>query len=240
MKYYQIIGAPLDLIKGYVHKCHISDLRFLGNHDNRSKVDFEPIIPDIILNERENIPDFLSAGGMLSPRLIVSTPLKSLLEKSCETECIEYFPITLFQSKKKVDSYWITNFVSFSDESLDFERSTIIVNTDTPVKNKYGVYLDSSRITETRKFKSFSEFLQVKEQGWGKGVSFYAERTYIKESEKRSILLFDKIPIIGIIISEKLKTVFEKNVIKGIEFKPLEIPDEEWGGPNGLRKKFYK
>lgn len=240
MKYFQMMEAPLDLIKGYVHKCHINDLRFLGNQDNRSKVDFEPIIPDIIINEREHIPDFLSAGGMLSPRLIVSSRLKSLLEKSCETECMEYFPITLFQSKKKVDSYWITNLMSFSDESLDFERSTFTVNIDTPIKNKYGVYVETSRSTKIRKFENLFEFLKVKEEGWGKGVSIYPEKPFIKESENRLILLFDKVPILGIIISEELKEEMEEIGLKGIEFKPLEIPDEEWGGPNGLRKKFYK
>lgn len=240
MKYFQMMEAPLDLIKGYVHKCHINDLRFLGNHDYRSKVDFEPIIPDIIINERENIPDFLSAGGMLSPRLIVSTRLKSLLEKSCETECMEYFPITLFQSKKKVDGYWITNFVSFSDESLDFERCTFTVNIDTPIKNKYGVYIETSRSTKIRKFKNLIEFLKVKEEGWGKGVSIYPEKPFIKESENRLILLFEKVPILGIIISEEFKEEMEEIGLKGIEFKPLEIPHEDWFGSNGLRKQFYK
>jgi hypothetical protein len=240
MKYFQMMEAPLDLIKGYVHKCNINDLRFLGNQDNRSKVDFEPIIPDIIINEREHIPDFLSAGGMLSPRLIVSSRLKYLLEKSCETECMEYFAITLFQSKKKVDGYWITNLMSFSDESLDFERSTFTVNIDIPIKNKYGVYVETSRSTKIRKFENLFEFQKVKEEGWGKGVSIYPEKPFIKESENRLILLFDKVPILGIIISEELKEEMEEIGLKGIEFKPLEIPDEEWGGPNGLRKKFYK
>jgi hypothetical protein len=109
------MDSPLGLIKSYVQKCHINDPRFLGKHNNRSKVDFEPILSDIIMEEGQKIPDYFSAGGMLSPREVVSTRLKTLLEKSCEKECLEFLPMTLFQSKKKVDGYLITNLVSFSD-----------------------------------------------------------------------------------------------------------------------------
>jgi len=43
-----------------------------------------------------------------------------------------------------------------------------------------------------------------------------------------------------LIVSEELKNELQKQKLdKGVEFKPLEIPDEEWGGPNGLRKQFY-
>ncbi|WP_297338069.1 hypothetical protein [Algoriphagus sp.] len=240
MKYYQMMKSPKDLIKNYIEKCHVNDPMFIGKHDNRSKVGFEPIISDIILNEGERIPDFFSAGGMLSPRLIVSSRLKSFLEKCCESACIEFFPITLIQSKEKVEGYWITNFISFSDDSLDFDRTTFYVDTDTPIKNKYGVYVDRTRNTELRKFNNLSEFLKVKKEGWGNGVSVYPKRPFVKESEKRPILLFDKVPILGIIVSEDLKKEIEENGFQGIEFKPLEIPDEEWYGPNGLRKQFYK
>jgi hypothetical protein len=61
----------------------------------------------------------------------------------------------------------------------------------------------------------------------------------VKDSETSSILLFDKVPILGILVSEQLKNELEENGFSGIEFRPLEIPDEEWGGPNGLRKQFY-
>jgi hypothetical protein len=38
----------------------------------------------------------------------------------------------------------------------------------------------------------------------------------------------------------ELKNDLQKQKMdKGIEFKLLEIPDEEWGGPNGIRKQFY-
>ena len=114
------------------------------------------------------------------------------------------------------------------------------VNIDTPIKNKYGVYVETSRSTKIRKFKNLIEFLKVKEEGWGKGVSIYPEKPFIKESENRLILLFDKVPILGIIISEELKEEMEEIGLKGIEFKPLEIPDEDWFGSNGLRKQFYK
>jgi hypothetical protein len=239
MKFYQIMDSPLGLIKSYVQKCHINDPRFLGKHNNRSKVDFEPILSDIIMEEGQKIPDYFSAGGMLSPREVVSTRLKTLLEKSCEKECLEFLPMTLFQSKKKVDGYWITNLVSFSDESLDFERSTFTVKIDTPIKNKYGVSVETSSSTEIRKFKNLTEFLKVKEEGWGEGVSIFPEKPFIKQLENRPILLFNEIPIVGIIVSEVLKKEMLQIGLEGIEFKPLEIPNEEWFGPNGLRKQFY-
>jgi len=41
--------------------------------------------------------------------------------------------------------------------------------------------------------------------------------------------------VFDIIISEHLKIELQKQKMdKGVEFKPLEIPDEEWGGPNDL------
>ncbi|MBY5951490.1 hypothetical protein KUV23_10930 [Algoriphagus marincola] len=232
--------APLDLIKDYSEKCHINDPHFLGNHDNRSLLSFEPKISDIILNNRIKVPDLFSAGGMLSPRKIVSTRLKKILENSSEKMSIQFFPISLIQGKKITQGHWITNFVSFKDESLDFEKSTFIVNTDTPVKNKYGVYIDSVSSSERRRFKNLSEFLQIKNEGWEKGTTVFAEIPFIKESENDPILLFDEVPILGIIVSEELKKEMEKHGLRGIEFKPLEIPDEEWYGPNGLRKQFYK
>jgi len=240
MNYYRMTVAPLDLIKDYSEKCHISDPHFLGNHNNRSPLSFEPKISDIILYDGKKVPDLFSAGGMLSPRKIVSTRLKKILESSFEKVSIEFFPISLTQGNKTFQEYWITNFISFKDDSLDFEKSTFIVNTDTPVKNKYGVFVESERSTELRKFKNLSEFLQVKNKGWGNGLSVFAERPFIKKSENTPILLFDEVPILGIIVSEELKKEIEQRGLEGIEFRPLEISDEEWYGPNGLRKQFYK
>lgn len=240
MNYFRMTVAPLDLIKDYSEKCHINDPHFLGNHDNRSLLSFEPKISDIILNNRIKVPDLFSAGGMLSPRKIVSTRLKKILENCSEKVSIQFYPISLIQGKKIIQGHWITNFVSFKDESLDFEKSTFIVNTDTPVKNKYGVYIDSVSSSERRRFKNLSEFLQIKNEGWEKGTTVFTERPFIKESENDPILLFDEVPILGIIVSEELKKEMEKHGLRGIEFKPLEIPDEEWYGPNGLRKQYYK
>lgn len=240
MNYFRMTVAPLNLIKDYSEKCQRSDSHFLGNHENRSPLSFEPKISDIILYERKKIPDLFSAGGALSPRIIVSTRLKEILENSSEKVSIEFYPISLIQGKKIFQGHWITNFISFKDDSLDFEKSTFVVNTDTPVKNKYGVFVESERSTELRKFKNLSEFLQVKNKGWGNGVAVFAERPFIKKSENNPILLFDEVPIQGIIVSEELKKEIEQRGFEGFEFRPLEIPDEEWYGPNGLRKQFYK
>lgn len=240
MNYYEMMQFPNEVIKSYVDKCPVNDPRFLGKHNNRTPVGFEPIIPEIILKGGEKIPDFFSAGGMLSPRKIVSSRLKALLERSCDRTCIEFFPITLIQNKEKIEGYWITNFVSFFDESLDFEKTMFRVETRTPIKNKYGVYVDYTSSSEFRKFKDFQEFLEVKAAGWGNGITVLPERPKLKVSEKTPMILFDKISILDIIVSEDLKKEIEENGFVGIEFKPLEIPDEEWYGPNGLRKEFYK
>ena len=239
MKYYEMMASPRDVIKSYVDKCSVNDTRFLGKHDNRNPVGFEPIIPEIILNRGKKIPDFFSAGGMLSPRKIVSSRLKVLLENSCDRECIEFFPISLIQNKKKIQGYWITNFVSFSDESLDFEKTMFRVDTRTPIKNKYGVYVDSTSSSEFRKFKDFQEFLEVKEAGWGSGITVFPEKPKVKVSEKSAIILFDKISILGIIVSVEIKKEIEENGYEGIEFRPLETSIEEWYGSDGLRKQFY-
>ena len=240
MNYNEMIESPNEVIKSYVYKCPVNDSRFLGNHDNRTPMGFESIIPEIILYGGKKIPDFFSAGGMLSPRKIVSSRLKALLERSCDKTCIEFFPITLIQSEEKIEGYWITNFVSFSDESLDFEKTVFRVDTRTPIKNKYGVYVDSRLSSEFRKFKGYQEFLKVKEAGWGNGITVLPERPKLKVSEKAPMILFGKISILDIIVSEDLKKEIEENGFVGIEFKPLEIPFEEWYGPNGIRKQFYK
>jgi hypothetical protein len=201
---------------------------------------FEPKISDIILYDGKKVPDLFSAGGMLSPRKIVSTRLKKILENSFEKVPIEFFPISLIQGKKTFQEHWITNFISFRDESLDFEKSTFIVNTDTAVKNKYGVFVESERSAEFRKFKNLSEFLEVKNRGWGNGVTVFVERPFIKESENSPLLLFDQVPILGIIVSKELKKEIEQHGLQGIQFRPLELSDEERYGPDGLRKQYYK
>ncbi|MDP2042664.1 MAG: hypothetical protein Q8S14_19375 [Algoriphagus sp.] len=186
------------------------------------------------------IQDFYRPSSNLSMRVIVSSRAKSLLE-SYRKDNIRYYPCPVHRGKEPIEGYWITDKVIFDDEWVDFTKSEfffrkrkLISEKDEP-RARYEV---TEQIIQFTDLEDYNKFL--KEKMWHMDER-YPYKIFIREGCPHHILSIHTTGPRYLIVSEELKNELQKHKLdKGIEFKPLEIPDEEWGGPNGLRKQFYK
>ena len=186
------------------------------------------------------LQDFYRPSSNLSMRVIVSTRARSLFE-SFRKDNIRYYPCPVLRGKEFVEGYWITDKVIFDDEWVDFSKSEFflrkrkLISEENEVRARYEV---SEQIIQ---FKDLSDFNNFREKEMWHMDERYPYRIIIKEDCPHHVLSIHTTGPRYLIISEELKNELQKQKMdKGIEFKPLEIPDEEWGGPNGLRKQFYR
>jgi hypothetical protein len=193
-----------------------------------------------IIKASGKVVDFYRPSSNLSMRLIVSSRTKFLLE-SFRQGNIRYYPCPVMRGKEMINDYWITDKVVFDDESVDFTRSEFflrkrkLISRENEIPAKYEV---TEQITQYKDLEDFNRYL--KENMWHMDER-YPYKIFIKEDCPHHILSIHTTGPRYLIVSEELKNELQtQKMDKGVEFKPLEIPDEEWGGPNGLRKQFYK
>ncbi|WP_026966801.1 hypothetical protein [Algoriphagus terrigena] len=186
------------------------------------------------------INDFYSPSSNLSMRVIVSSRAKSLLD-SFRDGNIRYYPCPVMRGKEAVEGYWITDKVIFDDEWVDFTRSEFffrkrkLISEKNEPRARYDI---TEQIIQFKDLEDFNKFL--KEEMWHMDER-YPYKIIIKEGCPHHILSIHTTGPRYLIVSEELKNELQKQKMdKGLEFKPLEIPDEEWFGPDGLRKQFYK
>lgn len=205
-----------------------------------SKILPNNVIPTQVFKANRLLADFLQPSADLSSRFILSNRAKSLLE-TYRSENIRFYPCPVLRGKELVEGYWITDKVIFDDEWVDFTKSEFflrkrkLISEENEVRARYEV---SEQIVQ---FKDLSDFNNFREKEMWHMDERYPYRIIIKEDCPHHVLSIHTTGPRYLIISEELKNELQKQKMdKGIEFKPLEIPDEEWGGPNGLRKQFYK
>jgi hypothetical protein len=215
-----------DLIMGSQQK-EVQDLSFHKIHTQ-------------IIKASGKAHDFYRPSSNLSMKIIVSSRVKSLLE-SFRQGNIRYYPCPLMKGKEMISGYWITDKVIFDDEWVDFGRSEFylkkikLISKENEIPAKYEV---TEQITQYEDFEDFNRYLS--ENMWHMDER-YPFKIFIKEDCPHHILSIHTTGPKYLIVSEESKNDFQKQKMdKGIEFKLLEIPDEEWGGPNDLRKQFYK
>ncbi len=197
-------------------------------------------IPIQIFKANIRLADFLQPSADLSSRIILSTRAKSLLEFYRKGN-IRFYPCPVMRGKGLVEGYWITDKVVFDDEWGDFTRSEFffrkrkLISEANEPRARYEV---KEQIIQ---FKDLEDFDKFREEKMWHMDERYPYKIFIKEGCPHHILSIHTTGPRYLIVSEELKNELQKQKMdKGIEFKPLEIPDEEWGGPNGLRKQFYK
>jgi len=227
-----------ELIINYLIPCHKDDPDFLGNHNNDSKIEFAPKVPKVEISNERRLPSVFYAGGMLSTRLIISNQLKEIIEEANTKSAIQFFQITLLQKNKEINDYWITNYSTFNDNCIDFDESTFISVSSKSTGNPY-IQVTFTQEYENKKFLDFGNYKTFKDELKLKNGSISPEKIYIKKNCNQDILFLKDVFIMDIIISENFKNRILEEKIFDIEFKPLEISDEEWYGPNSLRKQFY-
>jgi hypothetical protein len=214
-----------DLIMGSQQK-EVQDLSFHKIHTQ-------------IIKASGKLHDFYRPSSNLSMRIIVSSRVRSLLE-SFRQENIRYYPCPVLRGKEMIKDYWITDKVVFDDDWVDFSRSEFflrkrkLISQENEPRARYEV---AEQITQYKDLEDFNRYLR--ENMWHMDER-YPFKIFIKEDCPHHILLIHTTGPKYLIVSEELKNDLQKQKMdKGIEFKLLEIPDEEWGGPNGIRKQFY-
>lgn len=185
------------------------------------------------------LQDFYRPSSNLSMRVIVSSKAKSIIEYF-RKDGFRFYPCPLIRGKDSINGYWITDKVIFDDKWVDFRRSEFffrkrkLLTVENDPKARYEV---TEKIIQFNNLAEYNRFL--KREMWHLD-EIYPFRIFIKNKCPYSILSIHTTGPRYLIVSEEVKNeIQQQKMDKGIEFKPLEISDEEWGGPNGLRKQFY-
>lgn len=186
------------------------------------------------------LQDFYRPSSNLSMRVIVSTKAKSLLE-SYRKDNIRFYPCPVRRGNQPTEGFWITDKVVFDDEWVDLTKSEFffrkrkLINEENELRARYEV---KEQIIQ---FKDLVDYNKFQEEKMWYMDECYPYKIFIREGCPHHILSIHTTGPRYLIVSEKLKNELQKHKLdKGIEFKPLAISDEEWSGPNGLRKQFYK
>ena len=195
--------------------------------------------PKQIIKGKSSLKDFYLPSSDLGSRKILSSRCKELFEKNRKGN-VRYIPCPLIQGNKTLNDYWITDFIQFDDDEVDFDRSIFELCEGWVEKEENGIPIEFGEKFEEIKFQNLNEKLEFEKAKLNHLSKIRSVKLFMKQSCSLPFLHLRSFGVFDIIISEQLKTELQNEKMdKGIEFKPLEIPDEEWGGPNGLRKQFY-
>lgn len=215
-----------DLILGSQER----EVRDLSNH----KIHTQQILA------KGKLRDFYQPSSNLTMREIVSSKAKSFLEFYRKGN-IRFYTCPILRGKDLMEGFWITDKIIFDDEWVDFNKSDFVyinrklIKGDSDQKDRYEKKLD---ILSFKNLAHLREF-EVKEMWYMDELN--PHKIFIKDGCPYSILSIPSTGIFHLIVSDEIKVELQKQKMdKGVEFKPLEIPDAEWYGPNGLRKQFYK
>ena len=193
-----------------------------------------------IIKTGRKLLDFYMPSSNLSIRVIMSTKAKSLME-SFRKDNIRYYPCPVLRGKEPINGYWITDKVIFDDQWVDFSRSDFVYINRKLIAKDNDPQKGYEKTIQIISFNSLNHLNEFKENEMWYMDELNPHRIFIKEDCPHQLVFIPSTGIFQIIVTEELKDQIQKRKMdKGIEFKPLEIPDEEWYGPNGLRKQFYK
>jgi hypothetical protein len=238
MKYFEL--HILNSLKRSYEDHFNEKTKIMGSQPYSGKSGIGNVVPTQLLNGSKKWIDFFNPSSDLSGRVVISNRGKELIE-TFRNDCFQFFPCPIIKSKEPINGFWITEKVIFDDELIDFEQSifefidVIYLGGEVSKLENYN-----EKITEM-KFSNARLLWDFKKNRQNHLSRIHPKKIIIRDTCILPILNFKTIGVFYLIVSEELKNELQKQKMdKGIEFKPLEIPDEEWFGPNGLRKQFYK
>lgn len=196
--------------------------------------------PKQIIKAKSSLKDFYLASSDLGSRKIISASVKDLFEKF-RKDNVRYIPCPINQGDEVIRDYWITDVIQFDDHEVDFNLSKFELCEGWLEKEVNGIPIEFGERFSEIKFQNLDEKLGFEKTELNHLSKVRTDKLFMKQSCSVPFLYLRNFGVYDIIISEQLKIELQKQKMdKGIEFKPLEIPEEEWFGPNGLRKQFYK
>jgi len=245
MRYYRItqsfdpkITGGQDFIKEFINGGGLNNPKGLGNLPQGECILIDPIVPVHVVNNGARLNDFHITGGPLGNRFLISENLKRKFSEFRE-ELFQFFPVPIIQGEKKIEGYWVTHILQYDPNQIDFKKSQFFYQKSRKIsKPFYPPKFENSE--EKRIFEGWESFQDFSENELTYLDSLTAINPKIKISNPYPIIAFRRVGINDLIVKEEVMKIFEEERFIGLEYWPLEIPDEEWYGPNGLRKQFYK
>ncbi|MBN8833542.1 MAG: hypothetical protein ABS68_00815 [Niastella sp. SCN 39-18] len=217
MKYYRIghsvkekeIGK-FPQIKEGKYMFNVKDERYIGNSKYYlKKIDFSPLVPDLVLWKSAKPTDLLSANALgIIFGFVISNKLKEIFEKY-NTDTVQFFKIDLYKKNILLDNYWFMKYCNISNEHINFSDSEIweVENSFTKVKRK--------NVTD------YNDFIEAKEK-FSYPRSLHIFKIRINENTDKSFFVLSNIEGgYGLFVSENLKNKIENAGCTGIIFKEL-------------------
>ena len=237
MKYYSIenslnekVMGKIPQIKEFIHHCNVDSDPNSIDKFVFEKIKIQPILSNIVLYANAKQTDFINTYGHVGFGFgnLFSDKFKLILEEFNHYG-FQFFKTYIIQNNQKIENYWQSNIFDFPFDCVDYKNTTYLL------KNRD---INRNVITEIINFNNVDEFKSfVNEVRYPKMISF--KDIYFNETMNLDFftLRYTEGGNKGI-VSNRLKEELEKNEITGIEFRPIELPLQEWYH-SGEREKIY-
>lgn len=238
MKYFAIenslnekILGKIPQVKEYIFHCDVEDEPTFIDKFIFEKIEINPILSNVNLYSNAKQTDFIDTYGYVGFGFgyLISNKFKDILNPF-NVYGIQYFETYIIQKNQKFDNYWQTNIYDFPYQYIDFKKTTFFIKDS--MKRK--IISGSLEIHNLDDFYKKIDSLKFPESISISNVSFDTNMNL----DFFSLRFFENGGYKGI-VSERLKNEIEKNEITGIEFRPIEIPYQDWSIRDGPRDKIY-
>lgn len=237
MKYFAIehsnnetLMGKIPQIEDYIRNCDVNNETKFIDSFVFEKIEIQPVLSNVVLYSNAKQTDFIDTYGNIGflSSYLISDKLKDILDRfNCYG--FQYFKTYIIQKNQKNHDYWQTNNYAFPYQYIDYEKTRFLFKDRDFNKNVISKVMNFKNADE---FKSFASHIRYPK--W----IFFKDIFFTKEMDLDFFSLRYSESYKGI-VSERLKTELEKNEISGIEFRPIEIPFQEWLKRDGLRDQIY-
>lgn len=218
MKYYRlyhtnnekIVGKYEQVMEG-IYNFNVKDEYFIGNIKwHLKKIEFIPLVPDLILWKKAKITDMISVSIMgTHGGLVISDKLKNILQKNNYKD-VQFFPIGIYKNDSNIGNYWFMRFYKVSLENINFNNSEVWEYEHTFHK------IAEHKVSSKEEFLSLSNSLV-----YPRTIHILTVALQSNISDDSFALNFIMRGGIGYFVSEKLKKEIEKANCTGIIFKDI-------------------
>ena len=239
MKFYRIRHSLSDKQLGRIPQ--VKDVKISSSVDNPkflgeiffSEIDFDPIVPEIVLFDDSKLTDLIEKIMVVSLKLLVSEKLKSLIQLY-RTEGVQFFRNRVFHNELEYNNYWFLHTYCFNEDYIDFNRSTIVLEKKA---DDYETSFMTSNVEVN--IESIEDFEILKTSSQKKFETLYIKNLFFKDVDENFFAIRYVEGGIGYFVSEKLKNEIEEAGCTGIEFQPSELSYHEWVVSGGERERVY-
>ncbi|MGL2993578.1 imm11 family protein [Flavobacterium sp. TSSA_36] len=237
MRYFRIeeslnrkIMGHLPQTKDVIHHCDVWETPTFIDNIGYNKIDYTPIVSNLILFPKAKTTDLLDGGGMgFFLKFVMSNKLKSILEKYSENR-FQFFECPIFHKGIEYKNYYIINPYKIDMEFIDYGNSKYRYKKRDSEGNRN---LTEIRFENFQDFQDFLKILNPMDEFTIKNIAL------ISSLEEHFFALENVEGGRGYFVSENLKNEIEVAGCTGIEFQPIELSFHEWSVSGGERDRVY-